>query len=75
MPSVDEDNKLETAYDTEMLDCNRVAMRIALERPDSGGWLHCLCRGTAAIGWQWMLLLATMQHVMRLCHSQSPLSC
>ena len=49
MPPVDEDNKLETAYDTEMLDCNRVAIRIALERPDSGGWLHCLCRHWMAI--------------------------
>ena len=39
MPPVDEDDELETAYDTAMLDCKRVAMRIALERPDSGGWL------------------------------------
>ena len=41
MPPVDEDDelRLETAYDTAMLDCKRVAMRIALERPDSGGWL------------------------------------
>ena len=37
MPPVDEDDELETAYDTTMLDCKRDAMRIALERPDSGG--------------------------------------
>ena len=39
MSPVDEDYELETAYDTAMLDCKRVAMRIALERQDSGGWL------------------------------------
>ena len=39
MSSVDKDDEHETAYDTAMLDCKRVAMRIARASPDSGGWL------------------------------------
>ena len=38
MLPVDEDEELETAYDTVMLDCQRVAVRIARAWPDPGGW-------------------------------------
>ena len=44
MPPVDEDDELETAYDTTMLDCKRVAMRIALESQTLEDGLLCLCR-------------------------------
>ena len=38
MLPVDEDEELETAFDTVMLDCQRVAVRIARAWPDPGGW-------------------------------------
>ena len=40
MLPVDEDEELETAYDTVMLDCQRVAVRIARAWPtgNPGGW-------------------------------------
>ena len=58
MPPVDEDDELETAYDTAMLDCKRVAMRIARAWPDSGGWLALfvpLPADKETRDWKWKL--------------------
>ena len=67
MPPVDEDDELETAYDTAMLDCKRVAMRIARAWPDSGGWLAfnalfvLLPADKEKRDWKWMGSTTTQQ--------------
>ena len=67
MPPVDEDDELETAYDTTMLDCKRVAMRIARTWPDSGGMLafnalfEPLPADKETRDWKWKLRWARRQ--------------
>ena len=56
MLPVDEDEELETAFDTVMLDCQRVAVSIALAWPDPRGWtslFHLLPADKEDRAWKW----------------------
>ena len=64
MLPVDEDEELETDYDTAMLDCQRVAVRIASAWQDPGGWttsFHLLPADKENRAWRWKLKWAQLQ--------------
>ena len=64
MLPVDEDEELETAYDTVMLDCQCVAVRIARAWPDPVGWttlFFLLPADKEDRAWKWKLKWAQRQ--------------